>query len=120
MWSLEEIIVVGGMFVTVIGALVAVYSARANLNKTHAETTNEDAQASESYAAAARSFAEEVSKLRLEVKQLRIEMDARDKTIKILTVDKLDLQDWAERLVHQVKSLGAEPVPFRPSHKATN
>jgi hypothetical protein len=62
-------------------------------------------------------YRQEVKALRLEVKQLRDDNTAlREKMIELE-----DVKDWAERLVHQVKSLGGEPVKIRiRQEKATN
>lgn len=49
----------------------------------------------------------EASELKLEIKDVKDQLTERDRKLE-------ELQDWAERLVHQVQSLGEIPVPLKP------
>lgn len=46
-------------------------------------------------------------------------VDALEKEVQQLREENADLRDWAERLVTQVKGLGAEPVKLRTKRPAT-
>ncbi len=111
------ILAVGTVLASVTASIVAMYMMRPNRENVEAQTTAEDAKASESYANASKLVADELIGVRKQITDLNAILDARDKLIFQLTGDKADLQDWAERLVHQVQSLGSEPVPFRPGRK---
>jgi len=52
----------------------------------------------------------ELDGLRMEVNELKFELEQATAEIETL-------RDWAERLVHQVQSLGAEPVKVKPVRK---
>ena len=57
-----------------------------------------------------------VNSMRSEIAVIRSELEAlRDdnKRMRVMLVELEDVQDWAERLVYQVRSLGAEPVKMR-------
>jgi len=111
--------------VGVIGSLAAIIL---SLRKYPHESRNLDASAAKQYAEAAemeakraKGYADELETykkntentlaiLRQEVSALKSDLAERQK--------KLDeLQNWAERLVMQVRSLGEEPVPFKPVKK---
>lgn len=121
-WTLEQWVIFGTWFLSLLGSGLSIYNTwngRKLLNaQTHREDAagkNEDAQASETYAKASQMVAEELVKVRAEQAELRNVLDERDQLIFKLQGDNADLQNWAERLVHQIQSLGAEPVPFRSS-----
>ncbi len=44
-------------------------------------------------------------------------LDPLQKRVEQLETELDDWKNWAERLVHQVKCLGAEPVPFKERKK---
>ena len=120
--TIEQYVLLGGLIVTWIGAAISIYNVRltrrnlaAQTENVEAQSTSEDAKASESYANASRLVADELVTVRTRLAELNNILDGRDKLIFQLQGDKADLQDWAERLVHQVQSLAAEPVPFRSS-----
>jgi N-acetylglucosamine kinase-like BadF-type ATPase len=54
----------------------------------------------------------ELDGLRMEVNELKFELDKATAEIEVL-------RDWAERLVHQVQSLGAEPVKMKQPRKVS-
>lgn len=55
----------------------------------------------------------EMDELHCEINKLKDADRAKDIVIEDLLLKLDDVQDWAERLVHQVKSLGGEPVKIR-------
>ena len=59
------------------------------------------------------------SKISGELSTLRAEVDEFRETVKARDEEVDDLKDWAERLVHQVRSYGGEPVPYKPRKKKT-
>ncbi len=107
--------------VSIFGSLSAI---ALSLRKYPFESRNMDALAAKSYAEAARSSADrakeiagefekyqletesELKRLNDEIRSLKITLKERQETLE-------DLRDWAERLVHQVQSLGSEPVKMR-------
>ncbi len=58
----------------------------------------------------------DIDELKCEIEKLKLENKAKDEIIEGLQVQLDDVQDWAERLVYQVKSLGGDPVKIR-KHK---
>lgn len=57
-----------------------------------------------------------VTALRLEMSDLRkevVEVRTENKELRDKMQEFEDVKDWVERLVHQVRSLGAEPVKMR-------
>ena len=113
METIEAVVVLGGVLATWAGVGTQMYLSRSNRKKLNADANSEDASAIESYANATRTYAEEVKNLRTEVAELRNSLDERDAVIREQATHIEDLKDWADRLVHQVKSYGATPVPFR-------
>lgn len=126
--NLDLIIGIAG----VIGSMAAIFLA---LRKYPHESRNLDAQASKGFAEAAKLSEEaaklsasraaislseleeykhetnlEIQALRTEINDLKAELRERDERLE-------DLRDWAERLVHQVMSLGGEPVKIRKRKK---
>ncbi len=108
--------------VTVVGAIVnnaiALYKARPERNKLEAESGASMADAAESIAGGAK-ISNDLLLKRIE------ELDERDqerekKFVKMqnefdrVRLELNEWQDWARRLAHQVKSLGHEPVAFKP------
>lgn len=118
-----------GIAVTIVGGIVTlVLTTRkakrdkvgdtVDTGKTAIETTNDAL-------AISREAMNQVKLLRDELAQSKRDCESNIQSLQG-TVDKLQqeaterqnlleaVQDWAEQLVHQVQSLGAEPVPFRP------
>lgn len=57
-----------------------------------------------------------VNGMRTEIAIIRAELETLrndNKNMRVMLVELEDVQDWAERLVYQVKSLGADPVKMR-------
>ena len=112
------------LIVGIIGVIGSVSAIALALRKYPFESRNMDASAAKSYAEAAKSSADrakeiadefeeykleteaELKKLNNEIRSLKIALKERQETLD-------DLRDWAERLVHQIQSLGAEPVKIR-------
>lgn len=110
------------IIVTVMGAivtnLIAIYRAGAERKKTNADSASAMADAAESIASGSKTSND------LLLERLN-EFDARDKDrekqfLELQTkfdqmrIELNEWQDWARRLAHQVKSLGHEPVAFKP------
>lgn len=55
----------------------------------------------------------EMEELKKEIEELNERDKKKDEIIEGLQLQLDDVQDWAERLVHQVKSLGGDPVKIR-------
>lgn len=107
--------------VSFVGAIATIasnlYKARAERRKTENEGESAIAEAADSIANGAR-VSNDMLLTRL------IEMEAREKArdkretellekVRALELSLADWQDWARRLVHQLKSHGFEPVPFK-------
>ena len=110
--------IVGLIIAAFIGALPGVAALIVQKRKRSADVTCAEADAAESYASATKTYAAEVVRLRNEMKDLRAELDETKKQVKEQDREIQDLRDWAERLVYQIKSLGAVPVEMRKSKKA--
>lgn len=112
---------VGASIVSVLSMAFGIFITLAKLRP---ETRNIDANTQSSLAGAAESVAEG-AKVSNDLLLQRIEeMEEREKKRDVRERQMLfefekvksalaDWQDWARRLVHQVKSLGHEPVPFK-------
>lgn len=105
------------MIASVISISIAAYllwkKARPEIDKIRSESSSSAADAVESYANATRLYSEEVKSLKEEQKALRKELDDNLLKIRELEVKLDDLSDYVDRLIHQIKSLNAVPVPFR-------
>lgn len=115
------------------GGWIMIKKAIPEVQKIRSESSADDASAVESYAHATQMYADELKTVREEMRTLRKELDTKDSIIKqrdeiIAERDKIilgqritidDVTDWADRLVHQVKSLGGIPVPFRSAKENT-
>lgn len=117
--TLEQALLILGLIsgTSVIGAAISIYSARASKRNLVASAENNEAAAVKQYAEATALYAQEVKVLRSELGRLRREILKRDQMIdhlndlltqKNMTIE--DLQDWAERLVAQVKQYGGVEV----------
>ena len=56
------------------------------------------------------AYTKQITDLQCEIADVKAQLIERDKRLE-------ELQDWAERLVFQVKSLGGEPVPMKLKKK---
>jgi len=54
-----------------------------------------------------------IDALEAEAGTLSAQVKERDKTIDTLVREMAEIKEWAERLVHQVKALGGEPVAIK-------
>jgi DNA-directed RNA polymerase alpha subunit len=110
--------------ISLIGGIVSIGSVITiiwvSIKKTPHETKSIDAEIMVKYAALVKEGTEQalqqnkgITDLEIEVKCLKKSLlDSEDlRTEQALTID--NLQDWADRLVHQVKSLGGTPVQMR-------
>jgi uncharacterized coiled-coil protein SlyX len=105
------------MIIALIGAGVSLYKAKPERKKINAESDSEIGNAADSIASGAKTVVDQL-------RQRMQELDARDaerekvqaemrRELRDVKSALADWQDWARRLVHQVKSLGYEPVPFK-------
>lgn len=100
----------------------------AERHKTEADSDVSEASAAETYQRIADRAAERALDLDEKIEQIKADFMARmEQRDKIITEQAAmirqqaaviaDLQDWAERLAHQVRSLGGTPVEMRLSPK---
>jgi regulator of replication initiation timing len=82
-----------------------------------ARTDSQDADTAEKYLNIADIAAERALRLESRVKDLEQEVDHLKQANSRLLKENGDLREWAERLVHQVQSLGVEPVKIRRVEK---
>ena len=116
--TIALIAAVPGFILGAASLYLALRKAPVEIAKTSADGEASRAEAAESYANATATYAKEVASLRTEVSDLRKKLDESDKLKQSLAWQVEDLMDWADRLVHQVKSLGDQPpVPFRQRRK---
>jgi ubiquinone biosynthesis protein UbiJ len=107
------------LLIAVVGALASVLTSLATtgLQGWKWKTGEQPKSAADAAGALTDSSLALVTSYRLEVASLRKEVsDVREENQKLLSkLEELeDVKDWAERLVHQVRSLGLEPVKLRP------
>ncbi len=99
-----------------IGDLIAIIAAVSALLvaffKTRPEIRKLDGDAAKSYSEAAHNYASQVTDLQERLARAEKELA----TLTKLREENSDLREWAERLVHQVRSLGGEPVTLRIRH----
>ena len=108
----------------IVGIISTITMIFIGLRKAPKEITQLDANAAKSYADAAESSARRAEQACRELDEYKEKTEGELKLLHDeiaiikqereelkLLVD--DLQDWAERLVHQVKSLGGDPVKIR-------
>jgi len=111
---------IGLIIAAAIGALPGVLALIVQSKKRNAEIDCAEAEAAESYASVAKSYAAEVISLRKEINELRKELFETKKQVRDQDREIQDLRDWAERLVHQVQSLGSVPVEMRKVKRLRN
>lgn len=108
------------------GAIITIYRVKPEVKKIKSETNKNDNEALSAIGEAAESIANgakiTVEQLHLEITQMQkreIDRDAREEALKreLKEVKQSlnDWQDWASRLVFQIRSHGLEPVAFKPS-----
>lgn len=121
--------------VSMIGAFVTIYKIKPERKKLESESRKLDSDSLSSIANAAESIAsgakvsndqllkrieemevrevkreEDIGKIKNEAAVTRTELDS-------VRAELIEWKDYAFRLAHQVKSLGYEPVPFKPVQK---
>ncbi len=121
--------------VSLVGAFVTIYKIKPERAKLEAEGRKLDSDSLSSIANAAESIAtgakvsneqllkrieemevrdakreEDINKIKNEAAVTRTELDS-------VRAELIEWKDYAFRLAHQVKSLGYEPVPFKPAQK---
>jgi hypothetical protein len=113
-------------FVSTLGAIAAIginlYKLRAERNKTEAEGDSAIGAAADSIATGAKTSNDLLLRRLEEMEQREEKRDEREadllRKVTALEASLADWQNWARRLVHQLKSHGMEPVPFKPLPKA--
>lgn len=109
------------LIVAIVGVLGSITSLYLSMRKAPKELKRMDidtgAQALETTERAlqiASDAAEQIQAVRKELEELSHKYFAMQTELDETKEDVLRYQDWAERLVHQVQSLGAEPVKIKP------
>ena len=99
--------------------VLSILAARAQFKRIPSQNESDDANAVRSYAEAAerisnenREMAKEVERLRNQMNELRKELENQGAVVQQLRKERKDLKNWAERLVHQLKSHELTPVAF--------
>lgn len=104
--------------VSVAGAITTIYMVKPERKKKEAEASASIADAAESVAAGAKINNEQLLKRieEMEVREVKRERELSivKNELQQVRADLVEWKDYAFRLSHQVKSLGAEPVPFKP------
>ena len=120
--TFSAIVSIISAIVTVIGASVAIYKVKPERRKLEADSSASLADAAESVASGAK-ISNELLLTRiqeLEERENKRSADFSDlkKRFEVVLTELADYKDWTRRLVHQIKSLGHEPVSFKPKKEA--
>jgi hypothetical protein len=103
--------------ISVIGAIITIYKIKPDIRKTKADGDSAIADAAESVANGAKITNEMLMARITDMEKREKDRDLREAELRdqlaSLQVSLADWQDWARRLVHQLKSHGYEPVPFK-------
>jgi predicted nucleic acid-binding Zn-ribbon protein len=99
-----------GEWIAIIASLVAI---GVSVIKTKPEIRSINGETAESYSQAARNYADEVVNLQTRLTKAEQSLASVMGEVNDLRKQNEDLREWAERLTHQIKSLGAEPVAIR-------
>lgn len=110
--------------VSVIGAVITIYKLKPDIRKTKMDGDSAIADAAESLANGAKITNEmlmaritQMEEREKKRDKLDVERDQREEQLRVqlasMQASLADWQDWARRLVHQLKSHGYEPVPFK-------
>lgn len=109
------------LIVAIVGVLGSAFSLYLSMRKAPKElkrmdidTGSQALQSTERALKIANDAAEQVQEVRMELEALTTRYIAMQTELDETKEDVLRYQDWAERLVHQVQSLGAEPVKIKP------
>jgi hypothetical protein len=98
--------------------IVALISIGLSVLKTRPEIHNLTGDAAQSYSEAARNYAAQVVDLQTRLTRAEETISAHSAELSKMMAENADLRDWAERLVHQVRSLGGDPVKMRSRAEA--
>ena len=98
--------------------LIAVFKAPAERREVGSRAESQEADTAEKYQRIASQAADKALKLNERVEQLEIMVEELQADLKRKELENEDMRDWAERLVHQVKSMGGQPVVIRQKGKA--
>lgn len=113
--KLDDLIVAVAAMLAALPGLIALWQnkeqKKADKEKTSAETEKTSAETESIHAEVADKWAGQVAMLLARV--VAIETELRQ-----VKTDLDEWKDWANRLVHQVKAFGHEPVPFKIKPKA--
>ena len=120
--TFSAIVSIISAIVTVIGASVAIYKAKPERRKLEADSSASLADAAESVASGAKISNEllltRIQELDDHDKKREREFKALQERFEVVLTELADYKDWTRRLVHQIKSLGHEPVPLKPKKEA--
>ena len=116
MLDVKDILLVLGIIASLVMSILA---ARGQFKRIPSQNESDDASAVRSYAEAAerisnqnREMANEVDRLRGQMNDLQKKLEEQMTLIQQLKAERDDLKNWAERLVHQLKSHELTPVPL--------
>lgn len=122
-----------GAIVSTVGGLAAIfgnlYKLKPESKKIESESESAIADAADSIANGAKVSNELLLNRLLEMEKRERDRDVREaelleqvkmskKELSEIRASMADWQDWASRLVHQIRSYGKEPVPFKIDPKA--
>ena len=96
-----------------ITALIYVFKVKTEKRAVNAETEKTEAETISIYQNIADRSAERALKLDIRITTLEALVQKQAAELQRLREENADLREWAERLVHQVHGLGAEPVKIR-------
>jgi len=112
------VISVAGMLVSLAGVMVQVFKARSEVKKINAEGQSSIADGAESVALGAKVSSDlllqRINEMEERDKLRKQEIEAIRKELSDVRLEMVEWKDYAIRLVYQVKSLGHEPIPFKP------
>jgi len=123
--NLNTIINLFATLFTLVGAISTAYvvlkKVKPETRKIRNEGDSAIGEAAESIANGAKTSTDLLLQRILEMEKREKDRDKREEAMRY-QLDSLqsalqDWQDWARRLVHQLRSHGLEPVPFKPSPK---
>lgn len=97
----------------IIAILASIIAVALSILKTKPEIRSINGETAESYSQAARNYADQVVDLQTRLSKAEHSLAAIMGEVNELRKNNADLREWAERLTHQVKSLGGDPVQMR-------
>ena len=111
--DIGEIIAIVAAVGALIGSVLAWRKTPHETKEIDSRTEGQDADTISKYQVIADRAAERALKLEKRVDDLECEVAKLKEENRQTREENLDLRDWADRLVHQVKSLGGDPVRLR-------